>query len=184
VCLQYLIKQKKIIFSLILLVILLISFFIFNKALKNENVYFPKLNDNKDYYIEDFSLPELFTNEKLSIKQLLEKKDFSIVNIWASWCVPCEKENSFLISLSNFDNLQIIGVNYKDRNKNAKSFLNKFGNPFNYNLVDSNGTTSIILGAYGVPETFLVNKNKKILLKIIGPINNNHLNEINSIIKK
>ena len=98
--------------------------------------------------------------------------------------VPCEKENSFLISLSNFDNLQIIGVNYKDRNKNAKSFLNKFGNPFNYNLVDSNGTTSIILGAYGVPETFLVNKNKKILLKIIGPINNNHLNEINSIIKK
>ena len=91
---QYLIKQKKIIFSLILLVILLLSFFIFNKALKNENIYFPKLNDNKDYYIEDFSLPELFTNEKLSIKQLL-KKDFSIVNIWASWWCLVKKKIVF-----------------------------------------------------------------------------------------
>ena len=113
---QYLIKQKKIIFSLILLVILLISFFIFNKALKNENVYFPKLNDNKDYYIEDFSLPELFTNEKLSIKQLLEKKDFSIVNIWASWCLPCRKEHKHLITL-NDQNIKILGINFKDKTR-------------------------------------------------------------------
>jgi len=88
----------------------------------------------------------------------------------------------FSSSLSSLSSLQIIGISYKDRKKNSIKFLNDYGNPFNYNLVDNDGTESINLGAYGVPETFLINKNKKILIKIIGPINNDHVKNIREII--
>ena len=181
---HYFIKNKKILFSIFLLIFFLICFYIFNEALKKNNTYFPKLNDDKDYYLNNFRLPELYTNNKISFDELAGKKDYSIINIWASWCLPCREENKFLISLSKIETLQIIGINYKDKKSKAKLFLNELGNPFNHVLVDYKGTTSIDLGAYGVPETFLVDKNKKVLLKIIGPINNDQINEIEKIINK
>ena len=79
-------------------------------------------------------------------------------------------------------NLEIIGLNYKDKNDNAKIFLNELGNPFELIISDKDGTIAIDWGAYGVPESFLVH-NKKILKKIIGPINEKTLTEIEELIK-
>ena len=83
----------------------------------------------------------------------------------------------------NNKNLNLLGINYKDNISNAQSFLNELGNPYSKILSDNNGVTSIELGAYGVPETFIVNKEKKIIKKIIGPIDNEKFNEILELIK-
>jgi cytochrome c biogenesis protein CcmG/thiol:disulfide interchange protein DsbE len=83
----------------------------------------------------------------------------------------------------NNKNLNLLGINYKDNISNAQSFLNELGNPYSKILSDKNGVTSIELGAYGVPETFIVNKEKKIIKKIIGPIDNEKFNEILELIK-
>ena len=79
--------------------------------------------------------------------------------------------------------MKIIGINYKDKKINATNFLKKLGNPYEIILVDKDGKNSINLGAYGVPETFIYDSNKKLMKKIIGPINLNSFNEIQNIIK-
>jgi len=174
--------KKKITFSFLILAFLIFCFLILNKALNEDKIYSPKLEKNKNSYLPDFNLPQLFSSDQVLLSEIVKQKDFSLVNIWASWCIPCREENDLLKSLSNFNSLQNIGINYKDKKKNSIKFLQDYGNPFNHNLVDYNGTESINLGAYGVPETFLINKNRKILLKIIGPINNNHIKQITKII--
>ena len=83
----------------------------------------------------------------------------------------------------SFPKIEIIGLNYKDNISNAKKFINNLGNPYSEILTDSDGTISIGIGAYGVPETFIINKNKIILKKFIGPINTKSLKEIESLTK-
>ena len=79
--------------------------------------------------------------------------------------------------------LKLIGLNYKDDLKNAKNFIDELGNPYSKILVDKDGTLSIEWGAYGVPETFLINKDKKIIKKYFGPLDEKSLKEIKKIIK-
>tara|TARA_E500000178_G_scaffold277482_1_gene276709 strand:- start:225 stop:485 length:261 start_codon:yes stop_codon:yes gene_type:complete len=86
------------------------------------------------------------------------------------------------MELKTQKNLKIVGLNYKDNNNKAKTFLNELGSPYEIILTDKDGTIAIEWGAYGVPETFLV-FNKKIIKKIIGPINQNLLLEIKKIIE-
>ena len=178
---QFLIK-KKITLSFLILVFLIFCFLILNKALNMDKTYSPIFKNEKKNYLTNFKLPELYSFNQTQLSEVIKDKEFSIVNIWASWCVPCREENDLLKSLSSIRSLQIIGINYKDRKKNAIKFLNDYGNPFKYNLVDKNGVESINLGAYGVPETLLINKNSKILLKVIGPINKDHVKKIMEII--
>ena len=104
------------------------------------------------------------------------------MNIWASWCVPCREEHSFLMDLSEKTNIKIIGLNYKDNFKNAKKFLNEMNSPYQIILEDADGTISIEWGAYGVPETFLIHE-KNIIKKIIGPITEDSFQEIKKLIK-
>ena len=80
----------------------------------------------------------------------------TVVNVWASWCVPCADEVPFLEQLSKDKRIQLVGINYKDAPENARRFLNRYGNPFAAAGVDENGRTSIDWGVYGVPETFIV----------------------------
>jgi cytochrome c biogenesis protein CcmG, thiol:disulfide interchange protein DsbE len=94
----------------------------------------------------------------------------SVVNVWASWCVPCHDEAPLLLSLSDDKRFQIIGINYKDATENARRFLGRYGNPFSAVGVDANGRASIEWGVYGVPETFVVGRDGKIAYKLIGPI--------------
>jgi len=105
-----------------------------------------------------------------------------LFNIWASWCLPCRDEHKFLIDLSKDKIIQIIGLNYKDKNENAEKFLKDLKSPYKIILSDIDGTIAIEWGAYGVPETFLI-YDKKIIKKIIGPINKKSLFEIKEIIK-
>jgi cytochrome c biogenesis protein CcmG, thiol:disulfide interchange protein DsbE len=94
----------------------------------------------------------------------------TLVNVWASWCVPCHDEVPFLDQLSKDKRIQLVGINYKDAPDNARRFLNRYGNPFAAAGRDEAGRTSIDWGVYGVPETFLVGRDGRIAYKLVGPI--------------
>jgi cytochrome c biogenesis protein CcmG/thiol:disulfide interchange protein DsbE len=87
------------------------------------------------------------------------------------------------MQLSSNPSVRIIGLNYKDDLSNAKKFINEMGNPYSEIIIDNDGTISIELGAYGIPETFVIDKNKIILKKFVGPINDQSLKEIESLLK-
>ena len=87
------------------------------------------------------------------------------------------------MELSKNTSIKIIGLNYKDSLINAKKFINSMGNPYSNILVDNDGVISIELGAYGIPETFVIDKNKIILKKFVGPLNHQSLKEIKLLIK-
>ena len=171
-------KKKLIPYSIIL--IFLIIFIIFYKSLKDTNIYTPETKINNDIPI--FSADLLFLNENSTSTEIFELDKFYLLNIWASWCVPCRDEHPLLMSLSQNDKLTIIGINYKDNKNNAKSFLAELGNPYKKIIVDKNGTNSIEWGAFGVPETFII-YNNKIIKKYIGPLNQVLFMEIQKIIK-
>ena len=99
----------------------------------------------------------------------------TLVNVWASWCVPCHDEVPFLEQLSKDKRIQLVGINYKDAPDNARRFLNRYGNPFVAAGRDDAGRTSIDWGVYGVPETFLVGRDGRIAYKLVGPITADNL---------
>jgi cytochrome c biogenesis protein CcmG/thiol:disulfide interchange protein DsbE len=94
----------------------------------------------------------------------------TLVNVWASWCVPCADEAPLLLKLSEDKRLKLVGINYKDRPENARRFLGRHGNPFAATGADANGRASIEWGVYGVPETFVVSRDGRIVYKLVGPI--------------
>jgi cytochrome c biogenesis protein CcmG/thiol:disulfide interchange protein DsbE len=94
----------------------------------------------------------------------------SLVNVWASWCVPCHDEAPLLTQIAQDKRLQLVGINYKDAPDNARRFLGRYGNPFSLVGVDSNGRAAIEWGVYGVPETFIVGRSGKIVYKLVGPV--------------
>jgi len=98
------------------------------------------------------------------------KGKVSIVNVWASWCVPCHDEAPLLTALGQDKRLQIVGINYKDAPDNARRFLGRYGNPFSIVGVDGNGRAAIEWGVYGVPETFIVGRAGTIVYKLVGPV--------------
>ena len=98
------------------------------------------------------------------------KGKVSVVNVWASWCVPCHDEAPLFTQLARDKRLQIVGINYKDGPDNARRFLGRYGNPFGIVGVDGNGRASIEWGVYGVPETFVVGREGTIVYKLVGPV--------------
>ncbi len=104
-------------------------------------------------------------------KELIANK-VVLVNVWASWCVPCRNEHPVLTRLAEIrKNLLMVGINYKDKNPNALRFLGGLGNPYAAVSIDPNGSASIDWGVYGIPETFILNKSGTIVYKHVGPIN-------------
>ena len=93
-----------------------------------------------------------------------------MLDFWASWCAPCRDEHPLLIQLSKEKNLKILGVNFKDKKKQADKFLNDLGNPYDFLAKDEQGKHSVIFGIYGIPESILVNKDLVILKKFVGPL--------------
>ncbi|KZD25632.1 DsbE family thiol:disulfide interchange protein [Tardiphaga robiniae] len=98
------------------------------------------------------------------------KGKVSLVNVWASWCVPCHEEAPLLTELGKDKRLQLVGINYKDAPDNARRFLGRYGNPFGIVGVDGNGRAAIEWGVYGVPETFIVGRDGRIAYKMVGGI--------------
>ena len=169
-------------FSLFVVIIFLsFCFVIFYKGLDNPNTYSPKIKDKKNIPI--FEAKDFNSSSYLNSEKIFEEDIFYIVNIWASWCVPCRTEHPLLMKLSKNQSVKLIGLNYKDNLNNAKKFINDFGNPYSQIIIDSDGTLSVEFGAYGVPETFIIDKNKMIIRKFVGPISKEILEEIKLIIK-
>jgi cytochrome c biogenesis protein CcmG, thiol:disulfide interchange protein DsbE len=106
------------------------------------------------------------------------KGKVSVVNVWASWCVPCHDEAPLLTELGKDTRLQIVGINYKDAPDNARRFLGRYGNPFGIVGVDGNGRASIEWGVYGVPETFIVGRQGTIVYKMVGPVTPENINTV------
>ena len=102
----------------------------------------------------------------------------TLVNVWASWCVPCHDEAPLLETLSADKRIRIVGINYKDQPDNARRFLGRYGNPFAAAGADQNGRASMEWGVYGVPETFIVGRDGKIAYKLVGPITEGNLDSI------
>lgn len=95
----------------------------------------------------------------------------TLVNVWASWCAPCQEEHPTLTQLAATDKtIRLIGLNYKDNPENARRFLGTFGNPFAAIGTDNAGKTAIDWGVYGVPETFVVSPDGVIRYKQVGPL--------------
>ena len=160
--------------------IFVIIFIFFYKGLQNTNIYTPETKINNK--IPSFS-SELFYKEKIiNSSNLFKLKKFYLLNIWSSWCVPCRQEHPLLMNLGKNNNIELIGLNYKDTKINAKIFLSELGNPYKKIIFDKKGVNAIEWGAYGVPESFLI-KDGIIIKRYIGPLNKKLFNEINFLIK-
>ena len=166
---------------IITLSLILICFFVFFKGLNKSNIYVPSELSGKKIFL--FDSKTLFTNQKININDLIIEDKIYLLNIWSSWCIPCIAEHKILMELSKNSSIEIIGLNYKDNLFNAKKFIDELGNPYSEILIDKNGIISIELGAYGVPETLIFDKDKIILKKIIGPLNNELLKKIKFLTK-
>ena len=112
------------------------------------------------------------------------KGQITLVNVWASWCLPCHAEHPQLMRLAADRRLQLVGINYKDAAENARRFLGRYGNPFSAVGVDQNGRSAIEWGVYGVPELFLIGRDGRIAYKQVGPITDETLPELTREIEK
>ncbi len=115
-----------------------------------------------------FSVPTLFNpGQSIGTEQL--KGQTWLLNVWASWCVACRQEHPLLNELAGQIILPIIGLNYKDERTDAKNWLAELGNPYTIIAHDLKGDVGIDFGVYGVPESFLIDRNGRIRYKQIGP---------------
>lgn len=122
-------------------------------------------------YVPTFDLPAV---AGLDVPGL-SSQDFGtgqpmVVNVWASWCVPCREEHSVLVALKGLTDAPIVGLNYKDDAESATRFLGTLGNPFTQVGADTTGRVSIDWGVYGVPETYVVDGRGLIVYKHVGPL--------------
>tara|TARA_B100001109_G_scaffold51340_1_gene41262 strand:+ start:1029 stop:1547 length:519 start_codon:yes stop_codon:yes gene_type:complete len=160
--------------------VFLVFFIIFFRGLNDTNIYTPE--NNTQYEIPEFKVKEFYSSVSLSSSEIFELNKIYLLNIWSSWCVPCRQEHSLLMKLNEDEKISIIGMNYKDNKKNAENFLKELGNPYKEIFVDLDGTIAIEWGAYGVPESFLIYKNK-IIKKYRGPLTQKQINEMEKILK-
>ncbi|MFP5077447.1 DsbE family thiol:disulfide interchange protein [Rhizobium sp. YIM 134829] len=105
------------------------------------------------------------------------KGRLTLVNVWASWCIPCREENPMILALAKDPRLTVVGINYKDKTENALTFLRDLGNPFQAVGVDPQGRAAIDWGVYGIPESYLVAPDGTILYKRVGPFDEKSLRE-------
>ena len=171
-------KNKLIPLSIFL--VFIVIFIIFYRGLQNTNIYTPE--SKTSFEVPSVSVKLFNSDEIINTLEIFNSDKFYLLNIWSSWCVPCKQEHPILMELSQNNDLEIIGINYKDTKKNANDFLKDLGNPYDNIIFDNKGTNAIEWGAYGVPESFLINNNK-IIKKYIGPLSKGSLQEIKLFIK-
>lgn len=163
--------KKFIFFTPLIIIFLILSMLLF--SLLSQNIGNKKtINSvllNKP--IPTKTLLSLNLNEPIDL-EMYSGSPF-LVNFFSSWCEPCKLEASNLEKLS--EKIPIIGISYKDQKEDTYLFLDKYGNPYDEISYDSDGNIAINWGVYGVPETFIINKNGIIILRHPGPITTNVL---------
>ena len=169
------------IIKIIILFIFLFVIGIFYISLTRDTNYNTSSLINKDtpeFKIISFDDSNYFTRDDI------KKNNYTLINFWASWCAPCRVEHPILMKLSQTKNLVILGVNFKDKESQAKTFLSELGNPYDLLAKDKNGKNSVKFGIYGIPESILINKELVIIQKFVGPLSVNDYNNIIKIIEQ
>ena len=144
---------------------ILIGFLAMGLGLKPHEIPSPLINQPAPA----FSLPLLDDPQQKLAAQDLRGKVW-ILNVWASWCVACRIEHPLLVEFSKTATVPVYGLNYKDKRDDAMRWLANFGNPYTRSLSDTEGLVGIDFGVYGVPETFIIDKEGVIRMKQIGPV--------------
>ena len=169
----------------------IIKLFILSFILFIIGVFFISLNKNSIYDTKGLIGQKItkiklnhFSKNKTITEEDLNKNNFTLINFWSSWCGPCRDEHPFLLQLNQEKNLQLLGVNFKDKKNNALEFLNELGNPYDHLAKDELGKHSVNFGIYGVPESILINKDLIIIKKFIGPISKNDYEYIKNTVRK
>jgi cytochrome c biogenesis protein CcmG/thiol:disulfide interchange protein DsbE len=147
-----------------------------------------------DKPVPEFSLPPIVTMSRGGTPQEygkgfssedLKKGGISVINVFASWCLPCQTEHPLLTRLAKMNVAKIYGLNFKDSPDKAIKWLKELGDPYDAIGADPKGRVSIDWGVYGIPETFIVDGAGKIRFKYVGPMNDNILeNQILPVIEK
>lgn len=115
-----------------------------------------------------FEAPKLLDNEMSDHEELLGES--RLINVWASWCVACRAEHRVIQDIAESNLISVVGINYKDQRVDALDWLTELGNPYDYTIVDFDGSLGVDLGVYGAPETFLVDSKGYIRYKHIGAL--------------
>lgn len=123
-----------------------------------------------------FTLPQLHDTKKLFSTEEMKGKVW-LLNVWASWCVSCKEEHPILLALAQQNIVPIYGLDYKDKKVDAEMWLSKGGDPYTLSVMDSDGRIGIDYGVYGVPETYVIDKQGIIRFKQIGPVTTQNLRE-------
>ena len=133
--------------------------------------------ETPEFKIISFDDSNFFTRDDI------KKYDYTLINFWASWCAPCRIEHPILMKLSQKKKLMLLGINFKDKELQAKTFLSELGNPYDLLAKDKNGKHSVKFGIYGIPESILINKELMIIEKFVGPLSIDDYNNIIIIIE-
>ena len=175
-------KMNRIIILTPLIILLIICIFSLTYLLSGKDPNKPPsalLNKN----VPNFESNSLY-NEKEIIKTIDIKNKKVLINFFASWCSPCKIEHPLFFEISKkYPKLYLLGFNHKDTISDAKKYLEDDGNPYNFVGLDSDGLIALEFGVFGLPETYLINEDGKIIFKFMGPITKDILkNEIEPLL--
>ena len=168
------------IIKIIILFIFLFVIGIFYISLTRDTNYNTSSLINKEtpkFKIISFDSSNFYTRDDI------KKNNYTLINFWASWCTPCKIEHPILMKLSQTKNLVILGINFKDKESQAKTFLSELGDPYDLLAKDKNGKQSVRFGVFGIPESILINKDLMIIQKFVGPLSFEDYNNIIKIIE-
>ena len=153
-------------------------------------IFYVSLTRDKNYNTSSLinkETPEFkiisFDDSNYYTRDDIKKNNFIFINFWASWCAPCKIEHPILMKLSQKKNLMLLGINFKDKESQAKVFLNELGDPYDLLAKDKNGKQSVRFGVYGIPESILINKDLMIIQKFVGPLSDDDYNNIIKILE-
>jgi cytochrome c biogenesis protein CcmG/thiol:disulfide interchange protein DsbE len=145
--------------------IVLVAFLAVGLGLNPREVPSPLINKPAPAFL----LPQLHQPDKTFSQQDMQGKVW-LLNVWASWCVSCREEHPLLVELARTNVVPVYGLNYKDKPEDALAWLRQFGDPYALSIIDRDGRVGIDYGVYGVPETFVIDKQGAIRYKQIGPV--------------
>ena len=161
--------MKRWLYAVPVVAFLVLAFFLFHSLVGPPPDLLPSALINKP--APDFDLAAIDDATPSFTRADLAAGHVTVVNFFASWCVPCRMESAQLMALSKIPGITLYGVDYEERQAGAgRAFLDEHGNPFSRIVADPHGAAGINWGVYGVPETYLIGRDGTIAYKLVGPV--------------